>query len=89
LLFTIKDLLRSPFVFVYTYHDFITMAPKKNNNNNDTNASSSQKTTSSDTGRSNSNNNKNKNGNSQRIGGDGPRSKPVARSKRAVSRIDS
>jgi len=68
--------------------------PPKKNNNNDTNASSSQNKTSSDTLRGNNNNNqqqqskttnnnKEKNGTSQRIGGDGPRSKPVRRSKRA------
>jgi len=60
------------------------MAPKKNNN--DTNVTS-------DTAQGNNNNqqrqnknantNKGKSGTTQRIGGDGPRSKPVSRSKRA------
>jgi len=53
------------------------MAPKKNNNNGNL---------SSDTAQDNNNNNsqqrKNKN-NKERVGGDGPRSKPVSRSKRA------
>jgi len=64
------------------------MAPKKNNNNNN------NTNTSSDTVTDNNNNNqsqKNKNTSSdkgkatgsQRVGGDGPRSKPVQRSKRA------
>jgi len=58
------------------------MAPKKNNNNNDANGPS-------DTVRDNNNNlqqrqNKTtKTGSNQRIGGDGPRSKPISRSKRA------
>jgi len=78
--------------------------PPKKNNNNDMNVSSSQNKTSSDAVQGNNNMNqqgqsKNKNNNnkgkttgSQRIGGDGPRAKPVQRSKRAgvvfpVSRI--
>ena len=71
------------------------MAPKKNNNNNDEKTSSD---TAQDNNNNNSsqqrqnkdanNNNKEKSGNSQRIGGDGPRSKPVSRSQRAVSSID-
>jgi len=78
--------------------------PPKKTNNNDMNVSSSQNKTSSDTVQGHNNNNqqqgKSKNANnkktktsgSQRIGGDGPRSKPIQRSKRAgvvfpVSRI--
>jgi len=69
------------------------MAPKKNNNQ-DTNASSSQNKTSSDAvqGNNNQQSKNTSNKSSQRIGGDGPRSNPVRRSKRAgvvfpVSRI--
>jgi len=63
------------------------MAPKKNNS--DTNASSDTAQGNNNNNNNqqqqnkNKNNNKEKNGNSQRIGGDGPRSKPVSRSKRA------
>jgi histone H2A len=67
--------------------------PPKKNNNADANASSSPNKTSSDTAQENnnqqqrqsqkSNDNKEKNRGSQRIGGDGPRSKPIRRSKRA------
>jgi len=80
------------------------MPPKKNNNNNNNNAnaSSSPNKTSSDTAQGNNNqqqqskktnSSQEKNTGSQRIGGDGPRSKPVRRSKRAgvvfpVHRLD-
>jgi histone H2A len=67
------------------------MPPKKNNN---TTSSSSPNKASSSNAQSNNNNqqqgqsqktndNNGKNSNSQRVGGDGPRSKPVSRSKRA------
>jgi hypothetical protein len=64
------------------------MAPKKNNNT-DTNTSSdtAQSNNSQQRQNKNTNNDKGKTGNSQRIGGDGPRSKPISRSKRAVSGI--
>ena len=66
------------------------MTPKKNNNEkaasdtaqNDYNNNSSQQRQNTD---ANNNITKGKNGNSQRIGGDGPRAKPVSRSKKAVS----
>jgi len=69
------------------------MPPKKNNNNNTTSSSSPNKT-SSNTAQGNNNNqqqrqtqktnnNNGKNSNTQRVGGDGPRSKPVSRSKKA------
>lgn len=56
----------------------ITMAPKKNNHTSDTAV---------DNNNNQQRQNKEKTGNSQRIGGDGPRAKPIRRSKRAVSRI--
>jgi len=61
------------------------MPPKKNNNNNDTNVSSNiaQGNNSQQRQTKNTNNGKEKTSSSQRIGGDGPRSKPVRRSKRA------
>ncbi len=67
------------------------MAPKKNNNS-DTNTSSdtaqsNNNNSSQQRQNKNTNNDKGKTGNSQRIGGDGPRSKPISRSKRAVSGI--
>jgi histone H2A len=63
------------------------MAPKKNNNS-DTNTSSdtaqsNNNNSSQQRQNKNTNNDKGKTGNSQRIGGDGPRSKPISRSKRA------
>jgi len=71
--------------------------PPKKNNNNDTNVASDTAQSNNDINNNqqqnkNTNNDKGKSGNSQRIGGDGPRSKPVQRSKRAgvvfpVSRI--
>jgi len=70
------------------------MAPKKNNN--DTNVPSDTVRDNNNNQQQqqnkNSNNDKGKTGSSQRIGGDGPRSKPIQRSKRAgvifpVSRI--
>jgi len=57
------------------------MAPMKNNNN-DTNGSSSD-TAQSDNNNNNTQQQSKKTGNSQRVGGDGPRSKPVRRSKKA------
>jgi len=67
------------------------MAPKKNNNNNnnDTYASSDTAQTNNKNNsqeqrqNKNTNNGKGKSGSSQRIGGDGPRSKPVSRAKKA------
>lgn len=65
------------------------MPPK---NNNDTNGSSDTAQSSNNNSQQqrqnkNTNNGKVPKGSSQRVGGDGPRSKPIRRSKRAVSQI--
>lgn len=65
------------------------MAPKKNTNTQDENNNSSQQGKNTDANNNVTNNNKGQSGNSQRIGGDGPRAKPVSRSKKAVSSIKS
>jgi len=62
--------------------------PPKNNNNNHTNVSSDTAQGNNHNNQQqrqnkNTNNGKGKSGNGQRIGGDGPRSNPVSRSKRA------
>ena len=59
-----------------------------NNNNYNKNNSSSQQRQNTDANNNNTNTNKEKSGSSQRIGGDGPRAKPVSRSKKAVSFIE-
>jgi len=54
---------------------------RQNKNNNDTNGTSD--TVQASNNQQQQNKNKEKNGSSQRVGGDGPRSKPVHRSKKA------
>jgi hypothetical protein len=61
--------------------------PPKKNNNNETNASLSQNKTSSDAVQGNTNRQPNDNNGSQGIGGVATHSKPIRRSKRAVSQI--
>jgi hypothetical protein len=66
------------------------MPPKNNNNNTNVSSDTAQGNNNNNQQQrqnKNTNNGKAKNGSSQRIGGDGPRSNPVSRSKRAVSRI--
>jgi len=60
------------------------MAPKKNNNDTNVASDTAQgNNNNNNQQRQNTNNSKGKTGSSQRIGGDGPRSKPVSRSKKA------
>jgi hypothetical protein len=63
------------------------MAPKKNNNNNNDPKNPSDTAVDNNNNSQPRQNNKEKSGTGQRVGGDGPRSKPTSRSKKAVSRI--
>ncbi len=68
-------------------NNYINMAPKKNNNNNNDPKNPSDTAVDNNNNSQPRQNNKEKSGTGQRVGGDGPRSKPTSRSKKAVSRI--